>query len=197
MSIRFVLKIVLVLLVLGIVFSFQGVTASETTLDQHVREFIEVYNIQPVEDFLPNLTLYRYRFKHKFLIDYSSDSSQFFPQWGIDQDGRVTMHDVSIVVNAFDFASQSRKWDQRTDLNSDGEVDITVVGFVCAHFKEQKSKDTLLDTKYSVELMPSTIPEFYSVLILLIFLFLTLFVFVVCKRRHRLACEIRFSHRKV
>lgn len=34
-------------------------------------DFDSVPNIQPVEDFWPNLTLPKYGFKHRFLIDYS------------------------------------------------------------------------------------------------------------------------------
>jgi hypothetical protein len=75
---KLALEIGLVLLVLGAVIQCQEVRAIRPTLDsgdiidRHAGDFGSSSNIQPVEDYLLNLTLHGYvGFKHKFVIDYS------------------------------------------------------------------------------------------------------------------------------
>jgi hypothetical protein len=71
MRVRFAFGIVLVLVVLGFVVQLREVKAGEFALDQCCSEFGSVCNIQPIEDFWPNLTRPMYGFKHRFPADYS------------------------------------------------------------------------------------------------------------------------------
>jgi hypothetical protein len=73
---RFVLAAV-VLLLLGVMLEFHEVNAAELALDHYAGDFGSVYNIQPVEDFWPNLTLPRYGIKHRFPADYSGGFPEF------------------------------------------------------------------------------------------------------------------------
>jgi len=87
---------VLVLLMLGVVIQCQEVRAielplgSRDVLDPHAGDFGPSSNIQPVEDYLLNLTLHRYpSFKHKFFIDYSNGSPESGSDTPLDTTGMI------------------------------------------------------------------------------------------------------------
>ncbi|MEM3578292.1 MAG: hypothetical protein QXX51_07600 [Candidatus Bathyarchaeia archaeon] len=81
---KFVLGVV-VLLLLGVLLQFHEVNAIAPMLDQSAGDSSSVYNIQPVEDFWPNLTLPMYDVKHRFPADYSS---------GVEVDGETPLDSV-------------------------------------------------------------------------------------------------------
>ena len=87
---------VLVLLVLGVVIQCQEVGAiglplgSRDAFDPHAGDFGSNSNIQPVKDYLLNLTLHRYpSFKHKFFIDYSNGSPESGSDTPLDTTGMI------------------------------------------------------------------------------------------------------------
>jgi len=95
---KLALEMVLVLLVLGVVIQCQEVGAiglplgSRDILDPHAGDFGSSSNIQPVEDYLLNLTLHRYRgFKHKFFIDYSNGSPESGSDTLLDTTGMINV----------------------------------------------------------------------------------------------------------
>jgi hypothetical protein len=81
---------------LGVVIQCQEVGAielplgSRDILDPHAADFGSSSDIQPIEDYLLNLTLHRYRgFKHKFFIDYSNGSPESDSDTPLDTTGMV------------------------------------------------------------------------------------------------------------
>jgi hypothetical protein len=81
MSSKFALEMVLVLLILAVVIQCEEVKAiglppdSRNILDPQGGDFGPGSNVQPVEDYVRNLTLHQYRgIRHKFPADYSGGS---------------------------------------------------------------------------------------------------------------------------
>jgi hypothetical protein len=59
------------------------------------------------------------------------------PPWDINQDGKVDILDLTIVMLAYGSAPGSANWDPRADLNGNGIVDITDAATVTVHYGEQ------------------------------------------------------------
>ncbi len=70
-----------------------------------------------------------------FTILFSGNSG--FPEWDVNQDGKVDIVDISIVTLAYGSDQNSSNWDSRADVDHNKVVDVLDLTSIISHFGDR------------------------------------------------------------